>query len=109
MEPRLILVHLLLKMGVAAAVSSTLVRSLEFKSLLFREERTVRQKIYLVLWFGLPIALGVWIRMTKSSFLSGDLSFETTLLLGIIGGRLAGSLGGVLMGLPSLLLGEWAA
>jgi two-component system LytT family sensor kinase len=109
MEPRIISVHLLLKMGVAAAVSSTLVRSLEFKSLLFREERTVRQKIYLVLWFGLPIALGVWIRMTKSSFLSGDLSFETTLLLGIIGGRLAGSLGGVLMGLPALVLGEWAA
>lgn len=109
MEPRLILVHLVLKMGVAAAVSSSLVRSLEFKSLLFREERTFRQKIYLVLWFGLPIAVGVWIRMTKSSFLSGDLSFETTLLLGVIGGRLTGSLGGVLMGLPSLFFGEWAA
>jgi two-component system LytT family sensor kinase len=109
MEPRLILIHLLLKLGVAAAVSSSLVRSLEFKSLLFREERTLRQKIYLVLWFGLPILVGVWIRLSQRSFLAGDLSFETTLLLGVIGGRWAGSLGGMLMAFPALLHGEWAA
>jgi two-component system LytT family sensor kinase len=110
MEPRLILIHQLLKLGVAAAVSSTLVRTKEFKSLLFREERTFRQKIYLVLWLGLPIMVGVWIRISVKSFLAGDLSFETALLLGVIGGRWAGSLGGVLMGIPALLLhGEWAA
>src|SRR6202035_5772940 len=108
MEPRLILIHLLIKLGVAAAVSSSLVRSLEFKSLLFREERTLRQKIYLVLWFGLPIATGVWIRFSAQSFLAGDLTFETALLLGVIGGRWAGVLGGVLLGLPALLHGEWA-
>jgi two-component system LytT family sensor kinase len=108
MEPRLILIHLLIKLGVAAAVSSTLVRSLEFKSLLFREERTLRQKIYLVLWFGLPIMIGVWIRTSQRSFLAGDLSFETTLLLGMVGGRVAGSLGGVLMAFPAMLHGEWA-
>ena len=93
----------------AAAVSSSLVRSKEFKSLLFREERTFRQKVYLVLWFGLPIMIGVWIRISQKSFLAGDLSFETALLLGVIGGRWAGSLGGVLMGIPALLHGEWAA
>ena len=109
MEPRLILINLLLKLGVATTVSSSLVRSLEFKSLLFREERTLRQKIYLVLWFGLPIMLGVWIRIAQKSFLAGDLSFETVLLLGVIGGRWAGMLGGVLMGFPSLLYGEWLA
>jgi len=109
MEPRLILINLLVKLGVAAAVSSSLVRSKEFKSLLFREERTFRQKLYLVLWFGLPIMIGVWIRIFQKSFLAGDLSFETALLLGVIGGRWTGSLGGVLMGLPALLHGEWAA
>jgi len=109
MEPRLILIHQMLKLGVATAVSSTLVRSKEFKSLLFREERTVRQKVYLVLWFALPIMLGVWIRIFVPSFVAGDLSFETALLLGVIGGRWAGSLGGVLMGIPALLHGEWAA
>ena len=108
MEQRLILVNLLLKLGVAAAVSSALVRSLEFKKLLFREERTTAQKIYLVLWFGIPIALGVWIRFIQKSFFAGDLSFETTLLLGVIGGRLTGVVGGSLIALPALLHGEWA-
>jgi len=107
-EQPLILVNLLLKLGVAAAVSSALVRSLEFKKLLFREERTTAQKIYLVLWFGVPIALGVWIRFIQKSFFAGDLSFETTLLLGVTGGRLTGVLGGGLIALPALLHGEWA-
>lgn len=107
-DQKLILVNLLIKLGVAAAVSSTLVRSREFKKLLFREERTTRQKIYLALWFGVPISLAVWIRFIQKSFLAGDLSFETTLLLGVIGGRLTGSFGGALMAFPALLHGEWA-
>jgi two-component system LytT family sensor kinase len=109
MEPRLILVNLLIKLGVAAAVSSSLVRSKEFKSLLFHEERTFRQKVYLVLWFSLPIMVGVWIRIVQKTFSASDISFETALLLGVMGGRWAGSLGGALMGIPALLHGEWAA
>ena len=109
MESRLILIHQLLKLGVAAVVSSTLVRSKEFKFLLYREERTFRQKVYLVLWFALPIMVGVWIRIVQKNFLAGDLSFETALLLGVIGGRWTGSLGGVLVGLPALVHHEWAA
>jgi two-component system LytT family sensor kinase len=109
MEPRLILINLLVKLGVAAAVSSTLVRSKEFKSLLFREERTFRQKIYLVLWFSLPIVVGVWIRIVQKSFAASDISFETVMLLGVMGGRWAGSIGGVLMAIPALMHGEWAA
>lgn len=109
MEPRIILIHLLIKLGVAAAVSSALVRSKEFKKLLFQEHRATRQKIYLALWMAIPIGLGVWIRCSVSSFLAGDLSLETTLLLGIMGGRLSGGLGGGLIALPAVLHGEWAA
>jgi two-component system LytT family sensor kinase len=110
MEPRLILINLLVKLGVAAAVSSSLVRSKEFKALLFREERSFRQKVYLVFWFALPMMIGVWIRISQTSFQASDLTFETALLLGVIGGRWAGSLGGAMMSLPALLLhGEWAA
>ncbi len=109
MEPRLILIHLLLKLGVAAALASALVRSVEFKKLLFREDRTLRQKIYLVLWLGLPLAMGVWIRSSAKTFLSGDLSLETAVLLGMIGGRVTGVTGGGLLALPALLHGEWAS
>jgi two-component system, LytTR family, sensor kinase len=109
MEPRIILIHLLIKLGVAAAVSSALVRSNEFKKLLFQGHRATRQKIYLALWMAVPIGLGVWIRCSVPSFLAGDLSLETTLLLGIMGGRLSGGLGGGLIALPAVLHGEWAA
>lgn len=108
MEQRLILVNLLIKLGVAAAVASTLVRSVEFKSLLFRENRSLKQQIYLVLWIGIPLAVAVWIRFIQSSFLAGDLSFETTILLGVIAGRFTGMLGGAFIALPALLHGEWA-
>jgi two-component system, LytTR family, sensor kinase len=109
LEPRLILVNLLIKLGVAAAVSSALVRSKEFKSLIFREQRETRHKIYLALWMAIPIALGVWIRFSAKSFLAGDLSLETALLLGVMGGRLSGGLGGALMSLPAVVHGEWAS
>jgi two-component system LytT family sensor kinase len=109
MEPRLIFIHLLIKLGVAAAVSSALVRSREFKKLVFMEQRDTRHKVYLAVWMAVPIALGVWIRFSARSFVAGDLSLETTLLLGVLGGRLAGGLGGALIGFPALLHGEWAA
>ena len=64
MDAQTILIHLALKLGVAAAVSSSLVRSKEFKLLLFREERNFRQKVYLVLCMALPIMAGVWIRLS---------------------------------------------
>jgi two-component system LytT family sensor kinase len=108
MEPRLILINLLIKLGVAASAASILGRSVEFKSLLFREERTLKQRVYLVLWIGIPLALGVWIRFSAKSFIAGDLSFETTVLLGVIAGRFAGMTGGALLALPALLHGEWA-
>src|SRR5271154_51894 len=109
MEPWLILVNLLIKLGVAASLSSALVRSKEFKSLIFREHRETRHKVYLAFWMAIPMALGVWIRCSVTSFLAGDLSLETALLLGVIGGRLSGGLGGALMALPAVLHGEWAS
>ena len=107
-EQNLLLINLLIKLGVAAAVASALVRSVEFKSLIFREDRTPAQKIYLVLWLAIPIALGVWIRSVNRSFFAGDLSFETTLLLGVLGGRLSGMLGGAILAIPAALHGEFA-
>jgi len=109
LEPRLILIHLLIKLGVAATVSTVLGRSKEFRKLLFREQRVTREKIYLALWMALPIAVGVWIRCNVKSFLSGDLSLETALLAGVIGGRLSGGLCGALVGLPAMFHNEWAS
>ena len=113
MEQRLILINLLVKLGLAAGIAAGLVRSVEFKSLLFREERTLRSRIYLVLWLvvsewiGKALALGVWIKFGEPSSFAGDLSFETTILLGAIAGRFAGVTGGALLALPALFSGTW--
>ncbi len=111
MEYRLILINLLVKLGVAAAIAAGLVRWVEFKSLLFREERSLKDRLYLVLWLalsawiGIRLALGVWIRFGAESLFAGDLSFETTILLGAIAGRFAGATGGALLALPEVLSG----
>src|SRR5207253_4680277 len=63
---------------------------------------------YLILWIAIPLTLGVWIRFGAKSFSAGDLSFETTILLGVLGGRFTGMVGGAMLALPALLHGEWA-
>ena len=110
----LILINLMVKLGLAAAIAAALVRSVEFKSLLFREERSIRDRIYLVLWLvisawiGKSLATGIWIRFgAATQTFTGDLTFETTLLLGAIAGRFAGATGGALLALPQLFNGAW--
>ncbi len=49
MDNRLILVTLLIKLGVAAAVSSVLARARRFRVLLFREDRTLGENLEMVL------------------------------------------------------------
>ena len=94
MDERLILVTLLVRLGVAAAVASALVRSKAFKANLFREERTGSQKLFLVVFAGIPFALGVLVRGYVHNFLAADMSFEATVLVGVIGGRFAGAMAG---------------
>ena len=91
---KLILITLLIKLGVAAAIASALVRSREYQKLLFRENRTLRQTFYLVLFTCLPFALGVVVRHNTPNFLAADLTFEAIMLLGVVGGRFAGVLAG---------------
>ena len=107
MDSRLILVTLLIRLGVAAAISSVLVRARRFRVLLFREERTLGEKIEIVFIVGTPIALGVVAREWVRNFYAADISFEGAILMGVIAGRLAGTAGGVLVSLPALFWGEW--
>jgi len=109
LDQRLILVTLLVRLGVAAAISSVLVRARRFRVLLFREERTLTEKLEIVFIVGTPIALGVLVRGWVRNFLAADIAFEGAILIGVIAGPLAGTLGGILVALPSLVLGEWLA
>src|SRR5579872_4091879 len=107
MDQKLILVTLLVKLGVAAAVSAALVRAREFHTRLFHEEgRTLGDTTLLVIATCVPYGLGVEVRHLVRNFQAADLSFESSILLGVIGGPYAGVLGGVLMSLPAMYHGE---
>ena len=113
MELSLVLINLLVKLGLGAALAAALVRSVEFTSLLYREQRSVRDRIYFVLWLvisewiGKALAAGVWRFGATPSPIVGDLSVETTILLGALAGRFAGIMGGALLALPALFSGAW--
>jgi two-component system, LytTR family, sensor kinase len=102
-----LLIQLLVKLGVATAVASALGRAREFKKLLFAHRRTVRQNLLLVLFTCFPFALGVYIRFNVKNFLAADMGFEASILMGVVGGRLAGTLGGALMAIPAMVYGEY--
>jgi two-component system LytT family sensor kinase len=102
----LIFVTLLVELGVAAAVSSSLARSKTFRDLLLLRHRTPSQTFKLVAMFVIPLVLGVGIRVRVPNFLAADLSFEATILLGILLGPLAAMGGGAALALPALLHGE---
>ena len=100
------LIVLLVKLGVATAVGSVLGRTKEFKKLLFKHNRSSREAFYLVLFTCIPFALGVYIRCAVH-WSPADLGFEASILIGVIGGRLAGVLGGAFLAMPAMLCGEY--
>ncbi len=106
-DPKLILITLLVELGVAAAFSSSLVRSMTFKNLLLAPSRTPRQTLALVALICLPLVAGVWIRVSVPNFLAADLSFETTFLLGVLFGPLAAMAGGAALSIPAMLHHEF--
>jgi len=108
-EQKLILITLLVKLGVAAAFSGALARSSVFKDLLFTENRRPSQTVRLVALIVIPLALGVWVRVIVPNFFAADISFETTILLGILLGPFSAILGAVALSLPAMLHHEYLA
>jgi two-component system, LytTR family, sensor kinase len=103
----LLLITLLIQLGVAASVSSVLARSRRFRALLFHEDRDIWEKLEMVFNIGFPIMLGVLARGTVKNFYAADISFEATILLGVIAGRTAGVCGAVLVSLPDLFMHQY--
>jgi two-component system LytT family sensor kinase len=108
-DPKLILITLLVELGVAAAFSSSLARSKTFKDLLLTRNRTPSQTAWFVAMICAPLTLGVWVRVTVPNFLAADLSFETTILLGILVGPIAAMVGGAALAIPALVHHEYWA
>jgi two-component system LytT family sensor kinase len=108
-DNKLIIITLLVKLGVAAAVASALTRSRTFQRLLFAEHRRHRQTAALLAWVLVPLTLGVWVRTTVPNFLAADISFETIILLGLLVGPGWAMLGGVVLSVPAVYHHEYLA
>jgi two-component system LytT family sensor kinase len=103
----LILITLLIELGVAAAFSSSLARSTTFKTLLLLPRRSWRQTLAMVAMISIPLMLGVWIRVRVPNFLAADLSFEASILMGLVLGPGAAMMGGAVLALPAVWHGEY--
>jgi len=108
-DHKLILITLLVKLGVAASVSSALARSRGFQRLLFAEHRNARQTLGLLAFFLVPLTLGVWIRFAVPNFLAADISFETVTLLGLMLGPLWAMLSALVLAIPAVIKHEYLA
>ncbi|SEF53426.1 two-component system, LytT family, sensor kinase [Bryocella elongata] len=98
----LVLITLLVELGVAAAVASSLARSSQFKRLLVAERRSRRDIIKMLAWIVIPLMLGVWIRVRVPNFLAADLSFQATALMGLLLGPGPAMVGGAVLSIPAM-------
>jgi len=100
-----LLLTLFFKMGLAASLAALLARSATFRKLLYTEQRDSDEKVRLMLFFMPPLAAGVMLRIAGYQFT--DLSLEGSFLLGLLGGRVPGVLGGSIVSLPAFVQHEW--
>ena len=107
-ENKEILITLLIKLGIISSLAALLSRSQKFKKTLFSENRGFPEKLNLVLFWGVPLAIGVIIRnvMNVPAF---DLSWEGTFIAGLLGGNVVGLIVGGLVGGTAILWKEWLA
>src|SRR4030081_3219719 len=103
-----LLFTLLLKVGVASSIAALLARWNAFRRVLFTEERDPDQKLKLMLFMTPALILGVTLRLVGGPpYAFADLSLEGAFLMGLLGGRVVGPIGGAIITIPALLPHEW--
>ena len=102
-----LLLTLLLHVGAAASICAWLARSATFRKVLFTEMRDSDQKLKLMLFVTPPLAFGVILRILGAPYRAADLMLEGSFLLGLLGGRVVGPLGGSIISLPAFVHHEW--
>src|SRR5467141_2138053 len=102
-----LLLTLLLHVGAAASISALLARLAIFRKVLFTEVRDSDQKLRLMLFVTPPVAIGVILRILGHPYRFADLMLEGSFLLGLLGGRVVGPLGGSIISLPAFFNHEW--
>ena len=103
-----LLTTLVVKIALAAALATMLVRFGQFRRILLTEKRAWRERLTFAFAFGIPVSIGVISRLLLN-YAAADLSLSGSFLAGLVAGPYAGAIVGALVGLPALLAGEWIA
>jgi len=103
-----LLVTLVVKLAVVAALATMLVRYRRFRHILIFERRAWPDRLVFALFLGIPLTAGVAARLFLN-YNAADLTLEGSFLAGLIAGPYAGALVGVMVGMPPLGAGEWGA
>src|SRR6266478_4493994 len=105
-----LLFTLLLKVGVASSIAALLARWTTFRRVLFTEQRDPDQKLKLMVFLTPALFVGVTLRLVGGPpYAFADLSLEGAFLMGLLGGRVVGPIGGAIITIPALISHEWLA
>src|SRR3979490_1155342 len=102
-----LLFTLLLKVGVASSIAALLARWNAFRCLRFIEGRAPDQTLKLMLFRRPAMIVGVTLRLVGGpSYAGAHLSLEGAFLMGLLGGRVVGPIGGAIITIPAFMARE---
>ncbi len=105
---QLVMVTILVKLGVMASIASLLIRFGAFKSLLYKTELSLKEKLIFALLSGMLLSSGVIVRLLLN-YGAADLSLSGTVLVGLLAGPLTGAAVGLMVGAPAAFNNELLA
>jgi two-component system LytT family sensor kinase len=104
----LLLLTLMVKLAVAAVLSTMLVRFPWFRRILLTEKRDWPERLVFAASLGVPLTAGVLARLLLH-YEAADLTLSGSFLAGLLAGPYAGAIVGTMTGTPALIAGEWIA
>src|SRR3954469_22553010 len=103
-----LLTTLVVKVAIAAVLSTMLVRFPWFRRILLTEKRDWPERLIFAASLGVPLTAGVVAPLLINSA-AADLTLAGAFLAGLLAGPYAGALVGTIVGIPPLIAGEWIA
>src|SRR4051795_6846206 len=103
-----LLTTLVVKVAIAAVLSTMLVRFPWFRRILLTEKRDWPERLIFAASLGVPLTAGGVARLLIN-YDAADLTLAGSFLAGLLAGPYAGATVGAMVGLPPLGNGEWAA
>src|SRR5262245_15514788 len=103
-----LLVTLLAKLAITAALATMLARFRFFRRILLTERRDWPERLIFAAGLGIPLAAGVGSRLLLH-YDAADLTLSGPFLAGLIAGPYSGAIVGAAVGIPALIAGEFGA